>query len=64
VFLTIDIAERREVAELFDVTGIPTAVAFTTDGTELGRVEDFVEPVEFRTRLERLRSRPIPEPIP
>jgi hypothetical protein len=60
VFINVDIAERREVAELFEVTGIPAAVASTTDGTELGRIEDFVEPADFRARLERLRSRLVP----
>lgn len=60
VLLKVDIAEYREVAELFDVVGIPVAVAVTAAGEELGRVENFVEPAEFRARLGQLRSRPLP----
>jgi hypothetical protein len=55
--LRVDIAEHHEVAELFEVVGIPLAVAITATGEELGRVENFVEPGEFRARLGRLRSR-------
>jgi hypothetical protein len=56
VFVAVDIAERREVAELMEVAGIPVAVALTGDGDELGRIENFVEPVMFRTRLIELRA--------
>ena len=55
VLLKVDIAERREVAELFEVVGIPVAVGVTAAGEELGRIENFVEPGEFRKQLERLR---------
>ena len=58
--LKVDITEHREVAELFEVVGIPVAVALTTDGNELGRIENFVEPAEFQGRLAQLRSRPLP----
>jgi thiol:disulfide interchange protein len=56
--LKVDIAEHREVAELFEVVGIPVAVALTTDGNELGRIENFVEPAEFRARLAQFRPQP------
>ena len=46
------------MAKLFEVTGIPVAVAATTDGEELGRIENFVEPAVFRERLAELRPRP------
>jgi thiol:disulfide interchange protein len=54
VFLRVDIAKHREVAQLFDVAGIPMVVAVTVGGDELGRVENFVEPATFRRWLERL----------
>ena len=54
--ISVDLAQRREVAELFEVAGIPVAVAVTPAGKELGRIEDFVEPAEFRARLRQLRS--------
>jgi thioredoxin-like negative regulator of GroEL len=60
LLLKVDVEERREVAELFEVAGIPVAIAVTTDGKELGRIENFVEPAEFRARLGQLRSRPLP----
>jgi|GEM_PF-3261049 len=56
VFLSVDIEEHREVAELFEVAGIPVAVAVTGDGDELGRIESFVEPGGFRKQLESLRQ--------
>jgi hypothetical protein len=34
-------------------------VAATAAGEELGRVGNFVEPAEFRTRLAQFRSRPL-----
>jgi thiol:disulfide interchange protein len=57
VLVRVDVSEHREVAELFDVSGIPVAVAVTTDGDEIGRIENFVEPAVFRKRLEELRPR-------
>jgi thiol:disulfide interchange protein len=56
VFVSVDIAERREVAELMEVAGIPVAVAVSGDGEELGRIENFVEPGGFRKQLEGLRQ--------
>jgi thiol:disulfide interchange protein len=56
VFISVDVAEHREVAELFEVSGIPVAVAVTGDGDELGRIEDFVEPGGFQKQLEGLRQ--------
>jgi thioredoxin-like negative regulator of GroEL len=57
VLLKVNIAEHSDLAELFEVAGIPVAVAITAAGDELGRIEDFVEPVEFRARLTQFRSR-------
>lgn len=54
MLLKVDIEEHPEVAELFEVVGIPVAVAVTADGEEFGRVENFVEPAEFRARLGHL----------
>ena len=56
VLLNVDIAEHREVAELFEVCGIPVAVAVSGNGDELGQIENFVEPGGFRTQLEGLRQ--------
>jgi len=56
VLLKVDIVERRDVAELFEVAGIPTAVGVTADGDELGRIESFVEPPAFRSQLEKCRQ--------
>jgi thioredoxin-like negative regulator of GroEL len=57
VVLKVDIAEHRQVAEWFEVAGIPVAVAVTGVGVELGRIEGFVAPAKFRARLERLHPR-------
>ena len=56
VLLKVDVSEHRKVAELFEVVGIPVAVAVTSEGDELGRIENFVEPGEFGKHLERLRK--------
>ncbi len=58
VLLKVDIAEHHELAEQFEVVGVPVAVAVTTDGEELGRIESFVEPPAFRTQLKQCRQRP------
>lgn len=55
VLLKVDIVEHREVAELFEVAGIPVAVAVTAEGDELGRIENVVAPAVFRLRLQKLR---------
>jgi hypothetical protein len=55
VLLEMDIKERGEVAELFDVIGVPVGVAVTAEGDELGRIENFVAPAAFRLQLEKLR---------
>ncbi len=57
VLIRVDVAEHSEVAELFDVSGIPVAVAVKGSGEELGRIESFVEPAAFRKRLEALRPK-------
>ncbi len=56
VVLKIDVAERRQVAALLEVVGIPAAVAVTPAGDELGRIMGFAEPAAFRQELARLRS--------
>ena len=56
VLLKVDVVECREVAELFEVVGIPVAIAVTAEGEELGRIENFVEPAGFRAQLEHLRK--------
>ena len=55
VLLKVDVSEHREVAELFEVIGIPVAVRITPEGDESGRIESFIEPGEFRKQLERWR---------
>jgi hypothetical protein len=55
VLLRVDVAEHPEVAQLLEVAGIPAAVAVTASGEELGRIEDYLEPTAFRTRLTGLR---------
>ncbi len=57
VVLRVDVEERTAVAEVFEVEGIPVAVAVTADGEELGRVQGFVEPGEFYKQLEARRQR-------
>jgi hypothetical protein len=57
VLLRVDVAEHPEVAELVEVAGIPVAVAVTAGGEELGRIDDYLEPAAFRTRLQALRPR-------
>ena len=54
VLLKIDVAKRRQVAELLQVTAVPVAVALTSEGDELGRLENFVEPAAFRRWLSGL----------
>lgn len=53
----VDVTEARDVAALFGVAAIPTAVAATSDGTVLGRVQGFLAPEAFRKELEALRSK-------
>lgn len=55
LLLKVDIAEHRDVAELFEVVGIPVAVAVTAEGDEFGRIENYIEPSEFRKKLQKLR---------
>ena len=57
VFLKIDITEWRSLAELFEVTAVPEAVAVWPDGRELGRLTNFIDPESFRERLDQLRQR-------
>jgi thiol:disulfide interchange protein len=56
VLVRLDVVEQPEVAKRFEVVGVPTAVAVTADGDELGRVENFVEPGPFREKLAGFRE--------
>ena len=53
----LDVTEAREVAALCRVAAIPTAVAATSDGTVLGRVQGFMAPEAFQNELQALRSK-------
>ena len=57
VLLHVDIALRSNVAELFNVVGIPVAVAFSANGDERGRIKGFVEPMKFKRQLENFRKK-------
>jgi hypothetical protein len=54
--LKVDIVEGRDVAELFEVVGIPIAVAVTAEGDEIGGIENFVEPPAFGLQLKKWHS--------
>jgi thiol:disulfide interchange protein len=58
MLVRVDVSEHRELADLFEVAGIPVAVAVTGAGEELGRIESFVEPAVFRKRLAKLHPKP------
>lgn len=55
VVVKIDVAEHRELAQSFEVVGIPVAIVVTPAGDEIDRLENFIEPTSFRSRLERTR---------
>lgn len=52
----VDVTEWREVAGLFGVTAVPTAVLVTAKGQTLGRISNFVEPEPFADALSRVRG--------
>lgn len=53
----IDVTKVQDVAALFGVVAIPTAVAITADGTVLGTVQGFATPESFCKQLEALRGK-------
>lgn len=53
----LDVTSARDVAALFGVSAIPTAVAVTTDGIVRGRVQGFAEPEALQQQLAPMRSR-------
>lgn len=52
----VDVTESRGVAELFGVTAVPVAIGATGDGLVLGKVSNFVEPVQFLDLLAEMRQ--------
>lgn len=52
----VDVSEDPAVARAFGVEAVPVAVALRSDGTVLGRILDFVEPMPFQDRLLNLRK--------
>ena len=52
----VDITEERQLAAVFEVAAIPTAVLMDHDGRILDRVIGFVEPSDFRKRLSDARG--------
>ena len=52
----VDVSRQPELARLFGVPAVPTAVAVASDGHVLGRKADFIEPEPFVTWLKAMRS--------
>ena len=52
----IDVAEEPELAALFEVAAIPTALLLDPDGRVLDRVVGFVPPAGFKERLAAARD--------
>ena len=52
----LDVTSAPNVAALFGVSAIPTAVAVTPAGIVRGRVQGFAEPDALRQQLEQLRA--------
>jgi len=55
VFGRVDISEHPGVARSLGVAGVPTAVALTSEGRVLGRIEGFVPGPDFARRIGALR---------
>lgn len=53
----LDVSDHERLTSALGVLAMPTAIAFSADGTELGRRRNFVEPAAFRAWLESLRTR-------
>ena len=51
----VDVSRTPEVARLFGVAGVPTAVALTPDGRILGSKPNFVVPEAFVAWLRSVR---------
>jgi thioredoxin-related protein len=52
----VDVTEDRELATLFEIAAIPTAVLVDAEGRVLDRVVGFVKPGDFLKRLEAARG--------
>ncbi len=53
----LDVTSAANVAALFGVSAIPTAIAVTEHGIVRGRVQGSAEPEAFRQQLEALRAK-------
>lgn len=47
VVVRVEVTSEPEVARRCGVEGVPTLLALTAEGIEMGRVEGFVEPAEL-----------------
>lgn len=54
--LHVDVTDHPEVAELFGVRAMPTALAVRADGVVLGRKLNYVGPSEFLAWLREMRE--------
>jgi len=52
----VDVSEHSDVAELFEIRAMPTAIALSGDGQVLGRIVNFVEPTAFADWLRSMTS--------
>ena len=52
----VDVSEHSDVAELFGIRAMPTAVALSGDGNVLGRIANFVEPTAFADWLSSMSA--------
>lgn len=53
-----DVTEEPELAALFEVAAIPTAVLLDGEGRVLDRVIGFLQPADFLARLSNARRAP------
>jgi len=56
LFRKVDVTEQRDMAQAFQVTAIPIAIAVTGDGRTLKRIPNFVEPGPFGEALREVRA--------
>ncbi len=52
----VDVSLQTDVAELFDVSAIPLALAVTGEGKILGRLLGFMEPEPFKKEITSFRE--------
>lgn len=53
----VDVANRQDVAELFDIHAIPVAVALDSGGERIGQILGFMTPEQMAAELGNLRNR-------